>query len=333
MPTVILSILNGLEGMHACLFCYMPVLGVEIVRRIAAYFKKEKQGNLLIIVWLLVISFFALFVTNFTDSYNLGASRNIRHAGEKFVEIVWPFFLEVISFEKMPVLVALFCVFAAIGYFFAAKELVFGEKEKSLLSGDWSAFAFLFSVIICILSSTFTTAEAAPRYYVMILFTVGTGTALFMRKFGKKCTALVAVLVLIYGLGKTMLFYDDLIADDVSDSQPAAQVVNWMEERGYEYGYSTFDHANLITVVSNDRVKIRAVNSMEEMQGAKWLTDKTWYPPYKNAEGATCYVLSKALAEDFDKFLARENPAVTEIGEVEDYTIYVLDRDYTVWVD
>ena len=319
--------------MHACIFCYMPILGIEIVRRIVTFFKKEKQGNIMILLWLFATSFLAFFATNFTGSYNLGASRNIRHAGEKFTEIVWPFFLDVISFAKMPVLVAIFCILAAVGYFFAGKRLLLGPKEETLTSGDWSTFALIAGVVVCIMSSTFTTAEAAPRYYIMIIFVVGAGTALFMRKFGKEATAIVAVLVIIYGAVKSGGFCRDLIVNDNSDTKPPMLVAKWMEERGYEYGYSTFDHANTITVMSNDKVKIRAVNSMEELQGAKWLTDKTWYPPIKDAGSPTCYILSDALAEEFDKFLARENPTVEEIGNVEGYTIYVLDKDYTVWID
>ena len=398
--TLLLSFLNGLQGMHAALFCYMPLLGVEIVRRFVSFIKKEKQSNFKILGWLLSTAFLSVFATKIVGSYTLGASRNIRHAGEKFVEYVWAFFLDVISFENMPVLVALFCVLAAVGYFFMVKELLTGGKESLAGAGKdvvvmtnveggagavaegipsaeekelapacaeapasspfWSMLAFPFGVIVCILSSTFTTAEAAPRYYVMILFVVGVGVALFIHflkeliekrnckdaesKAGNDSgrggitiasyvALAVAALVVVYGTDKAYVFNKDLIVNDNSSDWATAKVANWMEDHGYEYGYSTFNHANPITVMSNNKVKVRAVNSMKEMQGAKWLSDKTWYPPYRSSEGPTCYIVSDSGDEDFAEFLAAQQPTIIEEDDVEGYSIYVLDHDYTVWVD
>lgn len=358
--TLLLSFLNGLQGMHAALFCYMPLLGVDIVRRLVSFIKKEKQSSFLILGWLLATSFLSVFATKIVGSYTLGASRNIRHAGEKFIEYVWPFFLDVISFDKMPVLVTLFCVLAALGYIYTIRELLIGgnraEADAAQAGADaaqagaaeapveatlakspfWSVLAFPFGVIVCMLSSTFTTAEAAPRYYIMILFVVGVGVALFMRSVTKWtryiCTA-IAALVIIYGLNKAYVFNNDLIINEDSFEQATAQVARWMEDNGYEYGYSTFNQANTITVMSNNKVKVRAVNSMKEMQGAKWLSDKTWYPPIKDADGPTCYIVTEANAEEFAEFMDDRKPAVIEKTEIDDYTVYVLDHDYTVWVD
>lgn len=358
--TLLLSFLNGLQGMHAALFCYMPLLGVEIVRRFVSFIKKEKQSSFLILGWLLATSFLSVFATKIVGSYTLGASRNIRHAGEKFIEYVWPFFLDVISFDRMPVLVTLFCILAALGYIYTVKELLTGkgecvgkeDAEKAAEAGAevsakaagvgtanspfWSVLAFPFGVIVCMLSSTFTTAEAAPRYYIMILFVVGVGVALFMRgvtKWTRYICAAIAALVIIYGFNKAYVFSNDLIINEDSFEQATAQVARWMEDNGYEYGYSTFNQANTITVMSNNKVKVRAVNSMKEMQGAKWLSDKTWYPPIKDVDGPTCYIVTEANAEEFAEFMDDRKPAVIEQTEIDDYTVYVLDHDYTVWVD
>ena len=387
--TLLLSFLNGLQGMHAALFCYMPLLGVELVRRFVSFIKKEKQSNFLILGWLLATSFLSVFATKIVGSYTLGASRNIRHAGEKFIEYVWPFFLDVISFEKLPVLVALFCVLAALGYIYTIRELLIGAAgaeaaqagateapvEAALAKSPfWSVLAFPFGVIVCMLSSTFTTAEAAPRYYIMILFVVGVGVALFLRgvtelaarsakgesasgakaateddaravptrsaadakngkAWAKYVCAAIAALVIIYGLDKAYVFNKDLIINDDSFEQAASQIARWMEDNGYEYGYSTFNHANTITVMSNNKVKVRAVNSMSELEGAKWLSDKTWYPPLKSSEGPTCYIVSESNAEDFECFLAAKQPTVVEEIKIGDFEVYVLDHDYTLWVD
>lgn len=333
--TVVLAVINGLQGMHACLFCYAPLLGTEILRRFVLFIKKKKQDNFFILGWVFGLFAISFLATKFSGGYGLGASRNIRHAGEKFVEIVLPFLLEVISFDTAPVLAILFCVLAVCGYVMTAISLIKRNDDEDDRAGfnRYSLFTMLFGVIICVLSSTFTTSEAAPRYYLMLVFVVAVGTAAFMNRFNKKYTMWIAVPVIVYMSIKGMYFYDDLIKSDNTKEYGGYLVSEWMSERGYEYGYSTFDHANMITVLSNNKVKIRPVNSMEEMQGAKWLSDKNWYPPGKDAAGATCYIVSKALEQDFEKFIERENPVIEDTGNAGDYTIYVLDKDYTVWVD
>lgn len=340
--TLALSVVNSLQGMHACLFCYMPLLGTELLRRIVAMMKKKKPGNVMILVWLFVISAVALLGSKLIGSYTPGASRNIRHAGEKFTEVVWPNIKAVLDFDRVPVLVALFLIIAIVGYVitFFGKLVKSGETKPTTayesVSGDyllWSTLPLLFGFVVCALSEIFTTAESAPRYYLNLLFIVGTGMALFIHYFNKKWIALLAIPVIYYGVIAGQEFYNNLVVCDASEDQATYHVTQWMEENGYEYGYATFDHANYITVMSNNSVKVRGVNNMADMEGIKWLSDKTWYPPYKSTEGATCYIFTDYLQEDFAAFMERVQPTVLETTMVDNYNIVVLDHDYTIWVD
>ena len=104
-----------------------------------------------------------------------------------------------------------------------------------------------------------------------------------------------------------------------------------MEEHRYEHGYSTFNNANTITVISNNRVKVRAVDNMYDLHGCKWLTDMSWYPPTKSSEGATVYIVVTDWQPDFDMFLDETAPGIIEQTTIGDYNIYVLDHDYTIW--
>ena len=69
------------------------------------------------------------------------------------------------------------------------------------------------------------------------------------------------------------------------------------------------------------------------MHGLKWLSDSRWYPPYKDSNDATCYVVSRARTEEFNEFLANEKPVIIDEKEFSDFTVYVTDRDYSVWVE
>ncbi|MBE5829989.1 MAG: hypothetical protein E7305_11120 [Butyrivibrio sp.] len=324
--TVPLAIVNGMQGMHASMFFYMPLLGAEILRVIALFIKKKKI-NYKITSWVAIISLgsvvsFKVFGTHMVSD----VSRNIRHAPEKFFDIVLPFCKSVLWYDRYPLLIALFVILAVLGYVLAITRL----KDKPEL---WSALPIPFGVVVVILSTTFTTAESAPRYYMMQIFIVGVGTALLIHLFKPEKTMCLALLVVFYGITSAMAFDEALVKGDQMAFSAYEKVIAYMEENGYEYGYSVFDYANMITVISNDKVKVRPVNSFAEMEGVKWLSDSTWYPPYKDPNGLTCYVVSEPKKEDFNDFVKKQAPLIIDSKELGVFTVYVTDRDYTVWVD
>ncbi len=320
--TGVLAILNGMQGLHACLYCYFPVLGIEILRRLYLFLKKAEHDNWMISIWLFAITAISYITTELSSSFGMGASRNIRHAPEKFINVVVPDITEVIYFGKMPVVVALVCIIAVIGYVM----LICNMQRKDI--GLWAPVV---SFGICAFALTFTTVDSAPRYFITELFIVSFGVALFMRKFRYNWVSLVGALVLFIGVLATRYYYDELVTGDRSKESSEYLVGAWMQENGYEFGYSTFDFANFITVDSNNAVKVRAVNSMGELKGCKWLTDTTWYPPVKSAEGETVYVASSNTKSDLENYISEYNVNVVRIEEVGNFTVYVFDKDYTVW--
>ncbi|SFQ09109.1 hypothetical protein SAMN04487928_11835 [Butyrivibrio proteoclasticus] len=364
--TVILSLViamtNGMQGMHACLFCYIPLIVTEVIRRIVFWAKEEEQNNIFIMIWVFVLFAASYGSTKFFGSNNFGAGRNIRHAFEKFIGEVCPTIANALSFNRLPVLAILIVTASIAGYVICVYKLIknagntFDEdifrNYKAALSDDkldssdhtyrfWSLLVFPFGFILCTLLETFTTADVAGRYFLMLLFTVGTGFALLSHQLKEKIrdfalvrgiilTALLLV-VSFYGVFSAFVFYSELIRDDSSFDTDAYKAYNWMAENGYSYGYTTFDYANYITVMGNNTVKVRAVNNMADMAGCKWLSDTTWYPPVKSQEGATCYIVSEAMSEDFNVFLENYEPEILGTAEVGKFIIYVLDHDYTLW--
>lgn len=337
------AVLSSLQGRHASLFCYVPLLGVEILRRICLFLRKQKDRNFSVVIWLLVVNVIAYFGSNIFESYNMGASRNIRHAGEKFVSQVWPALGGVINVKIMPALVWLVILAVVVGYVLTivvlvkngASGLTSDEQAKDADNREefylWSALSHVASLVLWVLSGTFTTVEVAPRYFIIELFVVGVGAALFAKRLGKLAGICIGTVVVILGIMASVYYYNDLIIGDRSTETDEYKVAVWMQENGYEYGYATFDFANSITVYSNDKVKVRALNSMREVEGCKWLTDSDWYPPVKSAEGETCYIVTEHTDPEFAAWM-EENPVkVLETAQVGIFKVYVLDHDYTMW--
>ena len=344
ITSLYIAFLNGLQGMHGCIFCYFALILTEGLRALvhlvkdkrhkmsgttAAIREKSFLRRYEFLLWTLAMAVLSLLTTKIFGTGNVGTTRNIRHAPEKFADVVLPLVYRVLNFKESPVLVTLLVVGAVVGYIWTIKRLITDDR-----SGDaflrWSTLAFPISLILWIFLSTFTTFEAASRYYLSLLFAVSIGNALLISLLGTATVPVVA-LIIVYGCTIFPTLGKNYIENDRSFDTDAYKAAVWMMENGYEYGYSTFDHANYITAMANDRVKVRAVNSMDDMEGCKWLTDSDWYPPVKSTEGATCYIVTPYLMEDFANFMSRYDPKVIEVGAAGDYTIYVLDHDYTVW--
>ena len=332
----LLSYLAGLQGMHTMLYCHLPLLGVEIVRLIAARLHaKNKKANAgyNILLWLIIQNIIYYLGSRVYKS--MATSRNIRHAREKFLSEVWPSMTGVISFEASPILMAVFCCISAAGFILVIISLLFGKKNTSARTDFsdtdplWSSLSFVAAFVLWIISSTFTTTEVAPRYFIVEIFILGIGTALFLNIFAHKKAFFLAIPVAIIGILTSVYFYNGLIKGDKSKESDEYAVAAWMEENGYEYGYATFDYANVLTVISNDKVKVRALDSMEKLNGCKWLTDSNWYPPVKNPDGPTCYIVTSHTESDLQKFIKENNPQILNTDTVGKYIIYVFDKDYS----
>ena len=326
MIGTILAVINGFQGIHASMFFYLPLLGTEILRRGVLFLRKEKEKRNAVSVWSVVICAIAFALAKIFGAYmSSGASRNIRHAPEKFIGEVLPNFRAVLGYGRLEFLVLILVFIAIAGYCLAVRN--FGERPEL-----WSIIPIFAGIVVVLLSSTFTTAEVAPRYFVMQVFAVGIGVGVFIELFSAQKSYWLSLLAVVYGLFSLVAFYEGLVENDYSEDSGYMQVARWMQDNDYEYGYSTFDHANTITVMSNNAVKVRGINSFNEMEGIKWLSDSTWYPPAKSPEGYTCYITTSYTQGDFESWLIENDAQVIETAQVENFKIYVLDHDYTVWV-
>ncbi len=338
--SIILAVANGLQGMRGCLYCYVPILGTEIIRRIiiAAKGRKEESHTISnkrengITLWVVLMAIINLVIAKLFGPYSLGGSRNIRHAGEKLFEEVLPAINDVINYNLVAVVIIVICILAIIGYVIMVYRTT---TNKTTWNNNEDLFVLtlapVVSFAICALSLIFTTIEVAPRYFITELFIVAIGMALFIHMSQRRIKGLVSLIVVIIGIMAPIYYYDGLIIQDKSTNTDEYRVAQWMQDNGYQNGYATFDFANSITVYSNNKVKVRSVNSMKELEGCKWLTDSRWYPPVKSAERETCYIVTEHSEPDLKAFIYDNSANVIVTDKVGKFTIYLLDHDYTVW--
>ena len=118
-------------------------------------------------------------------------------------------------------------------------------------------------------------------------------------------TAIIIVAAgIVIGINIHTVYQPILKAEEPAASD-ALEVVNYLEENGYEMAYSTFENANKMTALSNGKVNVYAINSFETMDVCKWLTNVEGYPDDRIADqDGAVYIVPEARTEEFESWIA-----------------------------
>lgn len=348
--SVILAAVTGMQGFHCIIYIYIPLLITEMVRQLAMLViqsgkrKRKKHGRTEIFLWSIVLLVTAMAVIICMNSSGNATSRNIRHSIDKLGNQVLPDIFDLFK-GRMTVLVVFFMITAILGFcslFIHYFHMLWldSHDDRSGVSdvnkGAWASVVLLFSFLAMVAAATFTTTESAARYYVPLLFAAGAGTAFLI---GRKqfppvwLRAILVSVVIVFSSIRILEYSQLLIMYDQSMNTDEYHTAEWLKSSGYDVGYSTYDYANLLTVLSNDRIRVAAVDDFQNMNGCKWLTDKRWYPPIEKKDITTAYVVSDANRKSFNVFLKKQKPAIIDIKKFGQLNVFILKQNYTHWSD
>lgn len=84
-------------------------------------------------------------------------------------------------------------------------------------------------------------------------------------------TALLTI-CLILGTGKTVMSF--LTVDKNETKRPVAQ---FLAENGYDFGFATYNNANIITELTNGEVEIGNIGDPEHLEYFKWSSPMKYY--------------------------------------------------------
>lgn len=190
----------------------------------------------------------------------------------------------------------------------------------------------LVSLVTSMLMAAFTTTDSVWRYYYMIWFVLSYAVALLVGRLmsrGEKRLIVIGteIIVLLYA---TFIWRAELLPVLQSDNinETYAEVVSWMQENDYYYGYSTYETSNAMTGYCNGEVQISAVADLGQMDICKWLTDRTWYGPYVAEDTPTAYIIPTSRREEFSPMLDRYTDLALS-WESDVYLIYTSAHNYT----
>ena len=339
---VVLAFLISLSGLRAALICYAPLAATEVAQLIGERVtggrihrgdgtNREQKKRCAFYAFLLLAASFA--GSRMPTAVGVATSRNLRGGLSKLLHTVLPDLLRSVYCENQSVLrtalVTVLLAAAVIGWIVSVREV-----HAFVLSFFWM------SLLVSVVMGAFTTTESVWRYYFMIYYVLSFGTACLMQwgavrngqadghgKWGHLLESLLAVFIAFLGL---LVWKEELWPSmrQAPENAEYESIVQWMQEQGCEYGYSTYDSANAITGACNGAVQVSAVADLGTLDICKWLTDSDWYVPSLPVDMKTAYIVPKSLEESFLPSTERHSDIIEGL-ETENYIVYVAEHNYT----
>lgn len=129
-------------------------------------------------------------------------------------------------------------------------------------------------------------------------------------------TALLTI-CLILGTGKTVMSF--LTVDKNETKRPVAQ---FLAENGYDFGFATYNNANIITELTNGEVEIGNIGDPEHLEYFKWSSPMKYYEEGYHTGETFLLLTSEECAEYASAPALKQGKKVYEDGS---YTVYVFD--------
>lgn len=332
----IFHFLLGAQGVRILLIVTGPLLAVELIRRAyRLYLKWEwRKDDNLVTAFAVSVNMFAFLGGRLPTSVGYSLSRNIRKAPEKIFGIVIPDFFKMFEWNSLSfVEKAAFTVSFFIVLYLIAIIVWKGIKKQNITGDEWVISNFFVSTLLTIAALTFTTVDSSSRYFIAFFFAIATGIAYLWKKNSFAVKSVIVLIIVFIFAGNCQRVYYPMVCDKSYKNSEFALVGEYLIQEGYEYAYSGFEQANCITVMTDGKIQVSAIDSFEDMRICKWLTSKKWYVPNVPKESKTAYVVTEYRLEEFAPFLeehAKDLEFKTKIGI---FNIYGSDYNYSYVTD
>ena len=331
----LLHFIMGAQGVRGILMIAGPLAATEVVRRVyLLYCKRErrKEDNL-ITGFVIILNVLGFFGGLLPISVGYPLSRNIRKALQKFFKIVMPDFFAAIDWNNISLIekIALIGCLLLVLYF-VIRIILKGYKKEKIQGDEWVFFNFIVSVFLTIAALTFTTVESSSRYFTIIFIAIAMAIVMLWKRADKIIKGGLIVIVTIILMGNSSRVYFPMIIDKSFENNDYVKVCDYLIEEGYENAYTTFEHANVMTLSGDGEVQISAVASMSTMEVCKWLSCRKWYVPNVSEESKTAYIVTPYKMSEIEEFL-REHEEVVLKHQIGIYSIYGADYNYSKLTD
>lgn len=336
---LLFALLLGLQGVRGILVIYGPLFGMMVIYNLYGIYcgKKKEKSDILISLWaaaLLVVSFLGTF---YPRSVGQDLSRNIRNGFHKLFTVVMPDMARAIGFDdSQPVLVRICTLLLFLTTIFWLLQLLYRMcRKEEVKTEEWGGLILLSSPVVSALILAFTTVESTKRYCFLFTYAMAYVTVLFYRKIGQDKKLLyglrssVGIIIALLAVERLLHIYLPVLKAEEPPQSESYEVVRFLEENDFPISYSTFENANKMTVLSNGKIRVAAVATVEHMDVCKWVSYADWYAPAIPYETRTAYIISESEMENFEKFLAVHEDDLQLETQIGRYYIYSSDYNFS----
>ena len=187
-------------------------------------------------------------------------------------------FKNILAAIKMAGSLVLF--FTPVYAIFIYKRVV--RSERSFIIFHWLMSGFiLYGYVFGSLSSVIW--RLSPIICSAIIVNIIVWKYLWSTVNLKRSAVIVSLLVVLSGVVTFGQIW--AMPADYGRDNDQHQVVKYLEENGLNYGYATYWNANILTLISSSKVKVRDINLDNDQPVKGWLnTDKAWYDAQPNQD-------------------------------------------------
>lgn len=326
-----LHFLLGAQGVRGILMITGPLMVGELIRRAYLWWcgtKWNKEENR-VTIYTIVLNIMGLVGGLLPVSIGIPMSRNMRKAPEKLVGVVLPDFFLSFEWNNISFLEKIAFIFGFVVILVLFLKVIQKGMFKKDISGDeWVFLNFIFSVFLTIMALTFTTVDSSSRYFVMVFTVIAMGISMMWKSDSRLMKSILIIVIMVWGISNYHRVYYPLMTDQSYKNSEYVKIGDYLLQKGYEYAYTNFDHANMITVINDGKIRVCAVDSFEKMNVCKWMTSEKWYVPNIEENMKTAYIISDYRLEEFEVFL-REHSDVEYEVTIGGFHIYGSDVNYS----
>lgn len=333
------ALILGVQGARGLLVIYGPLFGMAVIFGLYEVYcgKKLRKTDVVVCLWtvaMLAVSFWGM---SFPFSVGQEFSRNIRNGFHKLWAEVLPDMLCAMGFGSSQCLLAkagaAFLMLITAGLVI---DLLYRMCRKREIDTVERGFLLLCSSpVVTAFIVAFTTVEDSERYYFLFSFVMAYGTVLFFRRmradtaFRRGLRLSLCLVILALTTERFCNIYLPVLKAEEPPQGEISEVVCFLEEHDFQTAYSTFENANLMTVLSNGKTRVASVGSVEKMDICKWMSSTDWYVPNVPYEERTAYVIPESQMEAFQAFLAVHGEDMKLEAQIGRFLIYSSDYNFS----
>lgn len=341
---VLFALIFGLQGARGILVIYGPLFGMMVIRNLYDLYcgKKKEKPDVIISLWtvvLLAVSFLGML---FPISIGQEFSRNIRNGFSKLCFVVVPDMIKAMGLDDSRSAVGRICAaLLMLAVIVLLVDMLYRMcRKQELETAEWGFLILCSSPVVSALMVAFTTVDSTERYYFLFTYVMAYAPVLCYRKLKKSpalqsgmriCVSLVIAVIMILTISIERL--DNLYLPILKAKEPpqseSFEVVCFLEENDFKLAYSTFENANMMTALSNGKVQVAAVATVEKMDVCKWITSTNWYVPNVPYEARTAYVIPESEMGNFGEFLAVHESDMRLETQIGRFFIYSSDYNFS----